>query len=152
MRVNIPHPLGADRAWWLSRSSKPSGGNPAVGAVGSTPSRSRQDIHKERWGEFSPHLSIPGSLTSRQQPPQWRWTLSLGEQDAQHIRSGFRRKSSQLLHSQAAERVGDNHVWIVGNTAQVRHCVCAGDERLSANHRRGNAAPLEGKSVVHTAR
>ena len=81
-----------------------------------------------------------------------RWTLSLGEQNAQHIRRGFRCQVSQLLHRQAAERVGNHDVWIVRNSAQVRHCVSARDEGLGADNRCGNAAPLEGKSVVHTAR
>ena len=41
---------------------------------------------------------------------------------------------------------------VVGYAADIRHCLAAGDERLSTDDRSGDTSLFESDSVVHTAR
>ena len=53
---------------------------------------------------------------------------------------------------QAAQRVRQDDVRVIGDALDLRHCAGARYKRLRADHRRRQSGLFEGDSVVHTAR
>ena len=78
--------------------------------------------------------------------------LSLCEQDAEDVGGGADGALAEALFVKAAERVGQHYEWVVGDAADVRHSLAAGDEWLGADDGGGDAALFKGDAVVHTAR
>ena len=80
------------------------------------------------------------------------WGLSLCQKYAEHIGGGSNGALSEALFVKAAERVGQHYEGVVGDAADVRHSLAAGNERLGADDCCGDAALFKGDAVVHTAR
>ena len=78
--------------------------------------------------------------------------LALRQQNPQHIRSSLCSFFADSGFVEASQRVGEDNVRVVRDSAEFRHRVCARYERLCADYCGGNVAALEGDSVVHTAR